>query len=166
MAVKSYSILFQKAKEGSPVKDLFADFSMGCVAFPFKLSGEVKELPTDDYPDEDGEDTFIPSNLVLKAYDLDVDFSYKGNNAERDVSGFIDYLLGYDGNGASLKVYNPYTNIGRHKIYITSYNEPEYNRSDEGEVANFSVAFRVTDPRTRIVPVYDEDNNVTRLTTT
>ncbi|GAE83339.1 hypothetical protein JCM10512_1605 [Bacteroides reticulotermitis JCM 10512] len=120
----------------------------------------------DDYPDEDGEDVFIPEILTVKAYDLDVDFSYKGADAENGVRVFIDYLLGHDGTGASLKVYNPYIKMGRSKIYITGFSEPEFNRENDEEIANFTISFRVTDPRTRVVPSYDGNNNIIGLTTT
>ena len=76
--VEAYSILFQKDSEGAKVKDLLTDWGMVCTDFPFDLYPETKDLPKRDWADEDGEDTFIPDVLPLKAYDLEAGICYKG----------------------------------------------------------------------------------------
>lgn len=74
-----YSILMQKTTENAPVKDSLAHFGIVCTEFPFKPGGETKDLPKRDWPDEDGEDTYIPDKLLLKAYDLEAEMCYKGD---------------------------------------------------------------------------------------
>ena len=73
------------------------------------------------------------------------------------MKSFIDYLTGLDGNGVKLKVYNPHSKIGRKGLRFLKY-EPIISSSD---VFTFKLTFRVTDPRTEIIPV--ERNNIITL---
>lgn len=156
---QGHSIIFQKEKEGSPIKDLINDFGMVCLSFPFQLGFETKEVTSDDWVDEDGEDSFEPDILPLKAYDLEASMGYEGTDFNTKIDTFINYLIGADGNGAKLKVYNTHSNIGRKGLRFVKY-EPEISSS---ELNTFKVTFRVTDPRTSINPTYDINNNVTAL---
>ncbi|MGJ7024910.1 hypothetical protein [Petrimonas sulfuriphila] len=164
MAIKGHSIIFQKEKSGSPVKDLITDFSMVCTSFPPQSSLEAKDIVTDDWVDENGEDSFEPAILPLKAYDLEIQIGYSGTigTAETKVSDFIKYLLGHDGNGVKLKIYNSHTNIGRKGVRFVSYN-PEQSQSITDDLRVFTVTFRVTDPISTVSPTYDVNNNVTGL---
>ena len=89
-----YSILMQKTTENAPVKDSLAHFGIVCTEFPFKPGGETKDLPKRDWPDEDGEDTYIPDKLLLKAYDLEAEMCYKGDlgTAYDKIMAFQNYL--------------------------------------------------------------------------
>ena len=150
---KPYSIYFRKDKTGSPVIDTNAKWKIVCKDFPFKPSGEAKELSKRDWSDENGEDTYFPSELKIKAYDLDVEFAYKGNvnTANTQIKNFLDYLTGVSDIGTSLSVYDTYTNIGRKGIYFKSINPDLFVRkTDEGDVVTFKITFRVTDPITQI----------------
>lgn len=91
-----YSILMQKTTENAPVKDGLAHFGIVCTEFPFKPGGETKDLPKRDWPDEDGEDTYIPDKLLLKAYDLEAEMCYKGDlgTAYDKIMAFQNYLTG------------------------------------------------------------------------
>ena len=139
-----YSILMQKTTENAPVKDSLAHFGIVCTEFPFKPGGETKDLPKRDWPDEDGEDTYIPDKLLLKAYDLEAEMCYKGDlgTAYDKIMAFQNYLTGENGDGATLKIYNSHTGIGRQGLYLLEV------------VLTFPVKFRVTDPRTQIIPSY------------
>ena len=101
----------QKTTENAPVKDSLVHFGIVCTEFPFKPGGETKDLPKRDWSDEDGEDTYIPDKLPLKAYDLEAEMCYKG-----DLGTAYDKIM--------------------------------------DEVLTFPVKFRVTDPRTQIIPSY------------
>lgn len=147
----------QKMSDDAPVKDSLEAFGMVCTSFPFKTDGGTKDLPTRDWNGEDGEDTYIPDVLPLKAYDLEAKMCYKGDiaTAYDKLMLFREYLTGEDGNGATLKVYNSHTRIGRQRIYLLEIGDPEFNQSDIDEVLTFTLNFRVTDPRTSIIPSYD-----------
>ena len=116
-----YSILMQKTTENAPVKDSLAHFGIVCTEFPFKPGGETKDLPKRDWPEEDGEDTYIPDKLPLKAYDLEAEMCYKGDlgTAYDKIMAFQNYLTGENGDGATLKIYNSHTGIGRQGLYLS-----------------------------------------------
>lgn len=143
---KDYSIVFQKEKEGSPLIDLFDDFDMVCISFPFQLGFETKEVVTDDWTEEDGEDSYEPEVLKLKAYDLEAEIGYQGDDFKNKLQSFLDYLIGLDGNGVKLKVYNPHSKIGRKGLRFIKY-APNISNED---IHTFKVTFRVTDPKTNI----------------
>lgn len=155
--VEAYSILFQKDIDGAKVKNLLVEWKMVCTEFPFELYPETKNLPKRDWVDEDGEETFIPHVLPLQAYDLEVEICYKGgtSTAYDEIKSFLDYLIGEDGNGATLKVYNPHTRIGRQKLYFLGTSNYNFHSTESGDLVTFKVKFRVTDPKTKIVPLYN-----------
>jgi len=149
--MKPYSIYFKK--ENGVVIDSQKEWEIVCKEFPFLLYGESKELPKRDWLDEDGEDTFFPSQLAMAAYDLDVEFGYKGamDSANVAVRSFLDYLTGRDGSGTYLSVYDTYTKIGKRGVYVKGVKQDVFVRNtSEGDVVTFTVTFRVTDPTTEI----------------
>lgn len=149
---ESYSILFQKEKTGSVLKDLVRDFNMVCLSFPLQLNLEAKDVVTDDWPEEDGEDWFEPSVLPLKAYDINVEIGYSGDYWSTKIESFLNYLTGQDGSGVKMKMYDVHTGIGRKGVRFVSY-EPNLSGYD-GKLMTFTIRFRVTDPRTKVVPQY------------
>lgn len=151
---KLYSIYFQKEKENALVYDTKSQWGIVCKEFPFVLFDRTKELPSKSWPDEDGEDVFFPESLRIEAYDIEVEFAYKGDigSANTKIMSFINYLTGNSDNGTSLKVYDAFTQIGRRGIYVKSVgNNMFVRREDEGDVIVFNVEFRVTDPATEII---------------
>lgn len=151
---KPYSIYFQKSKLGSPAIDTKSQWGIVCKDFPFTVYGDIKDLPKRDWIDQDGEDTFFPEELYVQAYDIKVEFAYKGDmgTANEKIVAFLDYLIGKDGYGTELKVYDTYTQIGRQGVYFKSIKPDLFVRkTDEGDVVTFNITFRVTDPKTQII---------------
>lgn len=150
---KPYAILFKKMKNNASVVDTLDNWGIVCKDFPFKLHGEAKELPFHDWKDEDGEDEYVPEELKLASYEIDVEFAYKGNvgTANVNIKGFLDYLTGRGGTGADLMVYDTYTKIGRQHVRFVSVDEDVfYRQEDGGDVVVFVVTFKVNDPVTEI----------------
>jgi hypothetical protein len=148
-----YKIYFQKGAAGSAVKDTLSEWEIVCKEFPFKLSGDAKPLPTRSYADEHGEETYYPDEMPIEAYDLEVEFGYKGkrDTANVQVGRFLNYLKGVGGTGTYLKVYDTYTRIGRQGLSYKSVSEELTERTDEnGDLLIFKVTFRVADPTTEI----------------
>lgn len=148
-----YTLLFQKSKTGSSVKDSLADFGMVCTDVPFMPCGETKELPKRDWIDEDGEDTYIPDSIPLSAFDWEIEMGFKGElaSAQGALKKFTEYLTGKDGSGAELKVYSKYTGIGRQGIYFMGMSDFVFSKTNIDEVVTFKVNFRVTDPSSNVV---------------
>ena len=150
---KPYAILFKKMKDNASVVDTFDSWGIVCKDFPFKLYGEAKELPSQDWKDEDGTDEYIPSELKIASYEMDVEFVYKGeiNAANRKIREFLDYLTGKSDAGAELAVYDTFTKIGRQRVRFVSVDDDIfYRQSEYGDVVVFSVTFKVNDPVTDI----------------
>ncbi len=151
-------ILMQKTTADAPVKDSLESFGVVCTDFPFRIGGETKDLPSRDWPDEDGEDTYIPARLPLKAYDIEVGFCYTGGLglAASNLTAFRNYLTGADGSGAEMKIYNSHTKIGRTGVYLLELDdEAEFHVSGSEEVLTFKAKFKVTNPTDDVVPSFD-----------
>lgn len=154
---KPYAIYFKKMKDDALVVDTLDNWGIVCKDFPFKLYGEAKELPSHDWKDEDGDDEYIPDVLPIAAYEMEVEFAYKGNmfTANSNIKGFLDYLTGREGDGAEFMCYDTFTRIGRQKMRFVSVSEDifhrDQNNSEYGcDVIVFSVTFKVNDPVTDI----------------
>lgn len=165
-----YTLLFQKGN-GSVINS-FTQWGIVCAKVPFKAGGETKEIASNDWYDEHGEDGYIPNKLMFKAYDAEFELAYKGQElatnpfdldlAFTKISAFKKWLAGNDnssGTGAELKIYSPYSTIGRQKCYLKSISDEEPHVQTKQESGNiyhenvvtFKVKFRVTDPMTDVV---------------
>lgn len=150
---KPYAIFFKKMSDDALAVDTFDRWGIVCKEFPFKLYGEAKELPSHDWKDEDGDDEYVPDELKIASYEMDVEFVYKGemNTANTNIKDFLDYLTGRGGTGAELMVYDTYTKIGRQHVRFVKVDDDVFWRSEGNEdVVVFVVTFKVNDPVTDI----------------
>lgn len=164
-----YSLLFQKGNGN--VVNSYDEWGIVCCKIPFEIGGKAKDLPKTEWFDENGEDVYIPSKLYFEAYDAQFELAYAGqelaNNpfdlslAFSQINSFKEWLSGNDtvsGSGAELKIYSPYTTIGRQKCYLKEISDEEPHlqiKEQNGNLYNenvltFKVTFRVTDPTTNI----------------
>lgn len=151
MAVE-YSLLMQKTKDGSAVKSSLADFGFAVCDIPWP-SDKTQEVAVRVWPGKHGEDAYVPpGGLKLQAYDLEVEFCYKGavNTAYTKYNALRNYLIGASGDGAELKIYDPYWKRGRTKVRLLEIGDLEPHRDNAGEVLPIKVKFRVADPMTEI----------------
>ena len=153
--MRPYSILFKKMSPSAATIDTQDAWGIVCRDFPFKIYGEAKPLPSVNWHDSHGDDEYIPSTLFIDAYELKVDFAYKGtrDSANAAIRSFLNYITGNDGlnQGAELMVYDTYTRIGRQKVRYVSVAEEMTVRNDfDGDLFTFSVTFRINDPLTDI----------------
>lgn len=148
-----YVILMKKEATGSQVKNSLTAFSCVCTSdMPFQSDWETKELTSRDWADENGEDTYIPAQMKMKAYDMDVPMCYKGGlgTAYQKLKAFKDYLTGADGEGCEIRVYLPYQKIGRKGCYLLAFSDFTFGKSNMDESLAFTIKLRVTDPVTDI----------------
>lgn len=149
------SVYFRKTGSAD-VKDSVRDFGMYCKEVPFTIFGEAKDLSSDDYKDEDGEDEYIPKKLPLKSYTMEVTFAFKGDrdSANKALVEFMNYLTGRDADseGAEFEMYSSYTGIGRQKCrFVSISNDAELVRKDGYDILFPKITFKVNDPATDIV---------------
>ena len=97
------------------VVDLLKSFNIISQDFPFVKHPEPKELPSRDWYGEDGLDVYVPDQLPIKNYEIEVVFLYTRNLSmnsgeediagespvekrdrlmRRDISNFLDFLYG------------------------------------------------------------------------
>lgn len=149
------------------LKETVSAFRWWCMSLPFAAGGEVKKLPTNEWPGDDGVEEYCPSDgLPLSSYDIELQFGFRwrGSNgpyginnrmgeAQAALDTFREYLTGRDGTGVWLMFYSEWNGIGRQKVRLVSIsNEPEYIKTQQGEVLVCKVKLKVTDPRTRVFP--------------
>ena len=154
-----YTLLIRKSSSGSAVKSSLTDFGFAVCSSDWP-DEETQELAVRKWPGENGEDAYIPpQGLKLEAYDLSVDFCYKGakETAYSAYTKLRSYLIGEDGNGAELIVYDPYWKKGRKGVYVKKFADIDAHRSNIDEVMEVKVTFRVTDPITDITLSYVGD---------
>lgn len=165
-----HTLLFQKGS--GEVVNSYDKWGIVCQKVPFKAGGKVKEPAKRDWHDEHGDDAYIPTELMFEAYDAEFEMAYAGQElasnpwnlslAFSKIDAFKKWLTGNDtdeGSGAELKIYSPYSIIGRHGCYLLeiSNEEPHLQLKQEAgnvyheNVVTFKVKFKVTDPMTNIV---------------
>lgn len=154
MAVSEH-LYIQKMISGAAVKDTVTNFDIYCMEIPFIIATEAKELASNDWYDEHGDEEYIPSALKMKAYEMDVKFACKGatKTCNAKINAFLNYLTGADQQnpGAKMKMYSTYTQIGRQDVRFVSLSEDaELVRDANGDILIFTVTFKVNDPVTNI----------------
>lgn len=129
---------------------------------PYKAFPQIKNLVTQDWPDEQGEDVWLPkTGIVNKAYDYEVEFIYYADDgmATERIRDFCDEIK-----GKWLQIYDTYTGMGRKGVYVTEFDaDPAFKRRKvqtiflkDGTPAvrdyvYFKVKFRINNPNTDIV---------------
>ncbi len=118
--------------------------------FPFNaLFPELKDLPSHTWADEHGDDEYVSESPYFKSQEIEVDFVFIGNsgNAKSYISSFITFLA----NGGTNKIYDTYTGIGKQKVRYVSFNNEMYRtRTNDKDIVEFSVKFKLNDPVTNI----------------
>lgn len=120
---------------------------MAC-SFPVKYASDIKPPYANAWNDEDGDDELVPDEPKFKAYEITVDFVYKGVSAQEHISAFVEYLA----YGGQFSMMDEHSGIGRQKVRFAGYEEDAsvLNGSD-GDTVTFSLKFKINDPVTRIV---------------
>lgn len=155
MAV-DYELIMQKTKDGSAVKSSLSDFGFAVCEIEWP-DETIKELATRSWPGEHGEDTYLPpEGLKLEAFDLPVEFVYKGNprTALSTYNTLRSYIFGIDGSGAGLKIYDPYWGRGFASVHAKKISDLTHVRMNTDEYLSATVTFRVLNPTAGIVLNY------------
>lgn len=82
---------------------------------PFNLFPKPKNISSQKWNDEDGDDEYIPTEIKYEAYEMKIDFVYLGTDANTDIYNFLNTIT-----GKWLKIYDNYTGIGRQSVRLVS----------------------------------------------
>lgn len=165
MSTHKTTLYIKKVSKDSELKSTQKDFGFAVCSTTW-ADETIKELPKREWPGEHGEDTYIPADgLRLQAYDIEVELSYKGktDTALAKYKDLRAYLLGLNGDGAEMMIYDPYWKKGRQRVYVKSISDITPNKSDIDEIINVTVTFRVTDPITEVKAVTNSKQEITNL---
>ena len=145
-----------------PVKESVAEWGIFCKDIPFVLFGKVKEPAKRQWPDEHGDEEYVPSGLYLEAYTIKIEFGCKkvvGNDIAKygtgsavdDVRAKVGAFLSYLRTG-QFKIYSSYTRIGRQYVRLESVSDgATWKTNGNGEFLVFEVSLKVNDPVTDVV---------------
>ena len=139
--------LIQKMKDGFAVRDSI-EWNILVKSFPFDLYPEMKEVPKNDWFDENGDEEYLPDTPVFKAYESDIEFLYEGatNSGITNVWNFINYLAT---NGFN-KIYDTYTGIGKQGVRYQKVVDAKLYRNETREYIVFKITLKFNDPLTLI----------------
>ena len=148
-------VLIQKANGDDTSVHGLSNWGIVATSLPFKIVGEMKDIPKNDWFDEDGDDEYIPDTPVYKAYEMDAKFFIEASSMPsliENIRGFIQYIAA----GGSFSIYNPNTGIGRQNIRYVSYSdEAKYNKVGTSDgtkyMCEFSLKLKVNNPNTNII---------------
>lgn len=113
---------------------------------PFTILPKIKNVVSQTWKDEDGDDVFLSTESAAKceAYDWKVDFVYFENDglAHIRISEFVNRIR-----GRWLRIHDSYSDTTRDGVYVSEIDqEPKFKRRGNTDYIVFSVTFRVNNP--------------------
>ena len=147
--IDGYKGFYIQKAESQDIKESNESWNIVVKIIPFTLIPDVKEYAKTDWRDQNGDDEFIPSVPVYKAYDLDVTFYCIAphNTANGYIKSFFDYIR-----SGEFSLYDKYTGIGRQKVHYVSFSPKSFiRRRGQNDVVEFTLKFKVNDPLTDII---------------
>ncbi|MCM1443675.1 MAG: hypothetical protein NC038_04050 [Paludibacter sp.] len=114
---------------------------------PFSLRPKPKNIISQTWQDEEGDDVYIPNKIYHEPYEVELEFIYYSEDDMANVN-IIAFLKELEGRW--LKIYDSYTGIGRQGVYMIECTEEPSFRRRENDYVSFSVKFKVNDPDTDI----------------
>lgn len=160
--VAEYALLMQKMATGSQMKSSLTDFGFAVRRIQWP-DAETEEIAVRVWPGEDGEDAYIPpAGQKLQAYDLEVEFIYKGelNTVYAKCKALRKYLTGA---GGFLILYDPYWKVGCTKVYVKKFGDLKPVRTNIDEFMSAKLTFRVTDPAAEVTTGVNQNGEIINL---
>lgn len=148
MTTQYKPFLVRKIKDNSPVRDS-TEWGIMVKHVPFKVYPDMKDISSYDWKDSQGDDEYLPDNIMYKSYDMECEFLFVGEHgsANNNIRNFISFLAtnGY------FSIYDTYTKIGRTKVrYVSNSPDVLYRRDSSTDKVVFKVTLKVVDPITEI----------------
>ena len=117
-----------------PVCESVAKWGVWCKDIPFKILDKVKDPAKRTWPDEHGDDEYIPSDgLYLEAYSMKIEFGCKKMSGVNDVRQKVGEFLEYLRSSGMMKLYSSHTRIGRQNVRLESVSDSAKWKSNDNE---------------------------------
>ena len=144
-------ILFQKHKASEQygiTTDVYGsdDFGIVPLSHAFNVELEHKDLPSNDWLDENGDDEFIPDKPCFKAFEDEVEFGIEADSPQ-EALGVIAYFIMYLSSGGSFSMYDERTTIGYSEVRFVKL-EPMADKieKDGKSIIQFKIVFKINSP--------------------
>lgn len=133
--------------EYNPVFDTKERYGLYIKHTPFTLRPKPKNIITQAWKDEDGDDVFIPEKVVHEPYEFECEFLYyrMDNFANQNILAFLREI-----EGKWLQIYDSYTQMGRRGVYLMEVDEDATFKRRNNDYVVLKVKFKVNDPDTDI----------------
>ncbi len=148
IAVSKTSGAYSESLEYNEPFDTHAKYGLWIKHSPFTIRAKPKNIISQTWKDEDGDDIFIPDTIYHEPYTVELEFIYleKDHNANENIRSFIQEI-----EGKWLKIYDGYTKIGRKAVVLSECEEDPTFKRRTWDYVSFKVKFNVNDPDTNIV---------------
>lgn len=141
-----YSLLMQHP--GGAVNDLEDTFGFVLLEIPMIAGGEVKELAKNDWPDEDGDDVYIPSQLHFKAGTMKVKVGYttEGGMSCQEALNILETYLSQ----GEQKLYSEWTKQGFEHCSLKGISDVDHFKVANTETITCDIDFYIHNTTERV----------------
>ena len=139
--------------------DVFQSYGMVLEDMPSIIPLTPKNIYSHSWPDEDGDDEYIPGTIRYEAVEVDFTFGCKSLSTDRTVFDMLSDFLAFLQSG-TFSFYGEHNGIGRQGVRFSElqddaqYHKHTLRSSGEDmseEVLIFTVTLKINDPKTEIV---------------
>lgn len=156
MQIREHSILFQKDGVDEFAKDLVEDFGM--VVTEITPDGaSAKDVESNDWKDEDGEDVYIPQRICLKKSSVSIKMALSGEHGSfyKKITPFLDYLTSNTSNSENgLMLHSSYIGKGFANCYFNEMSTQDFYKSGNEEICEFTIKFDCYKPNKKVIYTY------------
>lgn len=150
--IKGYKPFYIQTGADASALDTAASFGMVAKSNPYPLLPEPKEVYSNDWKDEDGDDEYT-AGMCYQAFEFDVSFyvkAYSSDSASSEavLRSQVDSFFAKVRSG-EFKTYDSYTGVGYKKVRYAGYKEESFRRRGDWTRAIFTVTFKVNSPTAR-----------------
>lgn len=144
-----HSLLIQGINE-SKAKDLVEDFGFVVTeSMPAIAMMQAKDPVKTDWPDEHGEDVYIPQHTAFKAISFTIPVGYNG--AKGSASAALRALQTYLSTIGSITLYNEQRKGGYTECSFNGCDEPTISTDMEYDILETKLKFTAHDPVSEVV---------------
>jgi len=145
-------ILIKRLSGNNTSVNRLSNWGIAANELPLKRYAEAKDLPKNDWHDEDGDEEYIPETLHFKSYEVEAKLSIKSDSIDElalNLRDFLDFV-----SGGEFAIYDPNSDIGRTRVRYLSYSDTAEFRCGHNDgrqyMVQFTVKLKVNDPITDI----------------